>query len=478
MSLLPVLLLAVAALALGAAVLAAAGDPGVGSGARHRFGFAAAVDLAARSAVAGLVLLFVLLLALDAAGVPWRRRSLAAGGAVLFVALAAVAWYRQRGTSRRDAPAPPTPTAAPFGWGDGVALAAVATFAWACWQRLVAIPDFVYHWGLKGKRYALAGGVDVAFLADPLRLTDHPDYPNLLPSLYAATSHLRGFFDERSMLLWSPVFLLLLVGGARTALARGAAGDGAARRRVFAWSWLQAGTAAAALLAAMFAIGYDLAGGADLVIAAAVVVALPALLGADPDRTAASRRSDDLTVGMAAALAAGAKIEGVPLALLLLVLRLVADGGAAPAGAVAGWPARAVSTLRRLPRLAGPPALVVAPWLVTCLRHGLFRETNGGDFQLAHFGTVAGAALEVFNLPEWHGLPWLLVLLPPLLLSRRLRPAAALLLVQGGFYLYVYLAAPVDTEFYVLSSLPRLLYHLLPAHLVLLTLAAARHPRT
>jgi len=180
---------------------------------------------------------------------------------------------------------------------------------------------------------------------------------------------------------------------------------------------------------------------------------------------------------MAAALAAGVKIEGVPLALLLLALRLVADGGGDASGTAAGWRRWAASTLRRVPRLAGPPALVIAPWLFTCLRHGLFRGTNSGELQLSRLGTVAGAAGEVFNLPEWHALPWLLLLLPPLLLHRRLRPAAALLLAQGAFYLYIYLAAPVDTEFYVLSSLPRLLYHLLPAHLVLLTLAAAGRER-
>jgi hypothetical protein len=180
------------------------------------------------------------------------------------------------------------------------------------------------------------------------------------------------------------------------------------------------------------------------------------------DATPWLRRRDDLTVGLAAALAAATKIEGVALAALLVVVRLAVDRGSGR-----------LAALRRLPRLAGPAALVVLPWLVTCWRHDLFRDASGGALDLSRLGTVARSAFQVFNLPEWFGLPWLLVALPVLLLHRRLRPAAALLLAQGGFYLVVYLVAVAEPGFYVLSSLPRLLYHLLPASVVLLALAAA-----
>jgi hypothetical protein len=449
-SLTPVLLLAAAAAGLGAALLAAA-LPGTARALARRRPAASPADAAAAAVVAGLVLLFVLLLALDAAGVAWRRVSLAGGVLLLAAVLGAAALLRLRAAAPIAGARRPGP-----GWGAAVAAAVAAAFAWAASTRRVAIPDFVYHWGLKGKRYHLAGGIDVHFLADPLHLTDHPDYPNLLPSLYAATAHVRGWFDEVSMLLWSVLFLLLLAVFARTALVRGGARG----------AWLEAGTALVALATGMFAVGYDLAGGGDLVLALAVVMALPALLpaaGGDAADAREARRADDLRVGLAAALAAGAKIEGVVLALLLLAART--------------WAGRAERggrhILARLAWLAVPAALVVVPWLAASLHHGLFSGDNAGALDPGRLGIVLPAAVEALGTREWRGFPWLLLLLPWPLALRRTRTAAALVALQGGFYLAIYLAAPVDTRFYVLSSLPRLLVHLLPPLLVLLVLAAA-----
>lgn len=449
MSLLVIAFVAAACLAVGGASLAAAGAlpgwrPDVSASAR----IAAALEAAALAFVAGLVALFVLLLALDATGIPWRRRTLVPGVALLALAAVAIAWWR-----RRAAPASaflPTP-AAPLGWGDGAALAAVAAFAWGCWHRATAIPDFVYHWGAKGRRYQQAGGIDYDFLADPLRLTDHPDYPNLLPSLYAATAHLRGFFDERAMLLFSPLFLAVLLLSARTALARGTASP----------ALRKGGLAAVAFAAASFAIAYRMAGGGDLVLTMALVAALPALLPA-AETTRRRVDGDDLRLGLAAALAAAVKIEGVPLALLLVALR----GGLRDEGGRRFAP-------RRWLRLALPVAAVTLPWVAANLTHGLFQANNTGSWDAERLGVVARAALEVMATPEWHGLPWLLAALPALLVVPRLRPAAALLLAQGGFYLFVYLTSPVDTRFYVLSSLPRLLFHLLAPALVLYAVALA-----
>ena len=456
MSVLVVAFVTAACVAVGAGLLAAAGAlpwPPAAAGRSARA--AAAFEAAALAFVAGLVACFLLLLAFDLAGVPWRRRTLVPGLAALAAANLAAGRYRRR----RGALTVPV-AGAPPGWGDGAAGVAVAAVAWGCWSRLAAIPDFVYHWGAKGKRYQQAGGIDYAFLADPLRLTDHPDYPNLLPSLYAATAHLRGFFDERAMLLFSPLFVAAAVLAARGALVRGTASP----------PYRQGGTAAVALAAAMFAIGYRMAGGGDLVVSLALLSALPALLPAAQDAAvegrgardaAAATRADDLRLGWAAALAAAVKIEGVPLAALLIGVRWWL-GGAGRRFAV-----------RRLPRLALPAAAVVVPWAAANLVHGLFQENNTGSWDGERLAVVARAALEVFATREWHGLPWLLAALPAVLLVRRLRPAAALLLAQAGFYLAVYLTSPVDTEFYVLSSLPRLLYHLLLPALVLYALALA-----
>ena len=455
-----------AALALlgGLFVAAAAPGPAAASGGRRAAGAGAgrrAAELAERAVpavVAGLVGLHLLLLAFDLAGVPWRRRTLAAG---LLAAIAAGVLAVRLARRAPRAAVGPAAAADPPGWADAVALACVGTFAAAAWSLRATIPDFVYHWGIKAKRYHLAGGIDWPWLADPLRWTEHPDYPSLLPGLYAVTAHLRGYFDERAMLAWSVAFFALCVLAARRALGV-AAGGGAVRGATLS-------LVAAAM--AVFAVGYDLAGAADWLVALALLAALPALL--EPARAARARptAAGDLAVGLAAALAAGAKIEGVVLAVLLVAARLAGRRG--PDGG--GARARAAAALRRLPRLALPPALVVLPWAVANLRHGLFQGANTGSWDSGRLEVVAGAVVEALATPEWHGLAWTVAASPALLVARRTRAAGAVLALQLAFYLAVYLTAPVDTRFYVLSSLPRLLFPLLPGLLV--ALVALGSPR-
>jgi hypothetical protein len=435
--------------------------------------------------LAGLVALHFALLGLDLAGVPWRRRHLL----VAVVALAATAAVAARWARRRRAAAgcdgarPPGPAGdaeaaatagARPGWGDAVALVALSAFAVLAWRLRVATPDFVYHWGLKGHRYALARGIDWAFLADPLRLTDHPDYPNLLPDLYASTALVAGRFDERSMMLGSVVFFALMLLAARQAWARWGVGG----------TLRQAATAALALAVGMFAVGYQLAGGADWLPALALLVALPALLA--PGGTAADR-GDDLTVGLAAALAAGAKMEGLPLAGFLVAVHLGrralaargcwggggrggrGAGAADPAGPLGGWWDLSGAALRA----AAPALLVVAPWLAGNLRHGLFQPTNAGAFDPANVGAVLPALAEALATREWHGLGWLVLAAPLLAAARRTRPLGLVVTLQLLFYLYVYLTAPIDPRAYVLASFPRLLFHLVPAVVAGVVLLAA-----
>lgn len=464
------LALAAVAAGLGGALLVLAAARRNGRWAEDRSGTAATAVLS------GVVLLFLVLLALDGLGIPWQRRTLAAACGTAFALLAGAAFLRWRtGGEGRVGLRLPDAVGTP-GWGDLLAAVALAVVAWGAWTRRISIPDFIYHWGIKGKRFHWAGGIDAAYLGDPLLPVQHPDYPLLLPSLYGATAQLRGFFDERSMLLWSVLFLALLVAFARSALLRGGVRG----------LWLQGGVALVAMVVAMFAVGYDLAGGGDPLLALALVAALPALVGSTgpagrdgpprrrPEEWLAELHRDDLRLGMAAALAAGAKIEGVPLAGFLLLARLlvtapVAGGhrGAARVWAVMG------GLLRRMPRLVLPGVAVVVPWMVLAVRHDLFTARTAGGLDLEHLPEVLEASLAVLALPEWHAFPWLLLLLPWLLLSRRLWAGAAVVAAQAGFYLYVYLSTPVEPTFYVLSSLPRLVFHLLPAVLVLLVLRLA-----
>ena len=128
-----------------------------------------------------------------------------------------------------------------------------------------------------------------------------------------------------------------------------------------------------------------------------------------------------------------------------------------------------------LVRSAGPALVVVGVWAWTTFSHGLFLESNTGDFQLARLPEVLVGLLRVALLPDWWGLPLVLVLLPAIAaLAKKERYAALLLLAQLAFYAYSYAAGPVDTRHWIDTSAPRLLLHLVPAALVMVIMAGDR----
>ncbi|HEX5761447.1 MAG TPA: hypothetical protein VF121_19855, partial [Thermoanaerobaculia bacterium] len=276
--------------------------------------------------LAGLLSLHLLQTSFDLLGIRWSRGSLGLG----LLALALL--------GHRFAPRPRDEAAAfrsDVGWGDAVALAALAVFAALAPTLWITTPDWAYHWGLKGHRFFLAGGIDYELLARPWNASLHPDYPNLLPDLYAATALFAGRFAAPDLMLWSGLFCALLLVAAREVL-RGAGVDRGAR---------QATTALLGLLAGGFALRQLAAGSADWPLALAFVLALPALLGVrragratdgtprvdwsparKPSRLGAgagdpvAERAAERQLGLAAALAAAAKIEGVALAAILIAV--------------------------------------------------------------------------------------------------------------------------------------------------------------
>lgn len=411
-----------AALAL---LLALAGAP-----LARRLGLALEAGDPALALAAGLVLLHAAALGASLAGLPWHFLLVLAPLALAFLAAGGGPLRGRFDGARR------------IGLGDLAALAGVATFAALAAGEWVTTPDFVYHWGLKAKRFALADGIDWAFLADPAVAGLHPDYPVLWPNLAALTARLAGHFPEPVLLLWSPLLLAALLLSVRRTLA-GANLSPSARG---------AGLAAIALALAAFAVGHETAGAADWLPALALVLAVPAL--------AAPRSAQgDARIAVAAALAAASKIEGIALAALLVAAHALRRGERPR------WRSLGVAAL--------PALAVTLPWLLQVARLDLFTATNTGAFALARAAEIWPAALRVALAREWQGVPLALLLLPVLFLRRPLRPLALVLAGQAGFYLWTYHTKPVDTTLLVLSSLPRLLLHLLPALLLGLLLAAA-----
>jgi hypothetical protein len=422
-------LLAPASLALLLALAGSLAGPRL-FGAREGRAYRLALALAA-----GAVLGHLLLNLWSALGVPWTRASVLAPLAAVAVAGAAVAW----GGRRR----PPDVGRSHPGWGDALAALALLAFGGAAYRLWIVTPDFIYHWGIKGHRYYLARGIDYDFLTRSWNWIIHPDYPNLVPELYAATALVLGRFSEEAMMVWSAIWFAALVAAARETVARGGLDS----------RLQQAAVAAVALAAAQAGIGYLMAGGADWLLAFALLAALPPLL--DP-----GARHADLQVGALAAFAAAAKVEGVVLGGLLVLVH-----------GVTRW--RTVGRPRpaALAALALPGLLVVGPWLWTVLRLALVGKYNVGPLDSDRLGVVAASLWAAMNDRAWHGLSWTLLLLPWLLRNRRTRPAAVIVALQIGFYLYTYFTARVDVALLIATSWPRLLLHVIPSVLVLAALA-------
>ncbi len=394
------------------------------------------------SLVAGLIALYLLQTALDLAGIRWTRWSLGVG-------LLAIAGCGHFVVARRyDGLDEPTRLSSDLGWGDAVAGGAVAVFGLFAPTLWVTTPDWAYHWGLKAQRYFLAGEVDLGLLTRPWSWSLHPDYPHLLPDLHAATAILAGRFAAPEQMLWSVVFFALLLVVARELLRQQGVDRGAR----------QATMALLGLLAGGFALRSLAAGAADWPLGLALLLALPALLDGAVSEPAAelqlerSEPAAELQLGLAAALAAGSKIEGVAL-------------GAAMVGVF--WLRRGRRlTLAAALRSAAPPAAVVLPWLAVALRHHLFLDYDAGGPELRHLGAVGAALLEAMAEPAWSGLLAAVLLPLPLLFVPRARAFAAVACLQLLFYGYVYLSATAAHRFYVLSTFARLALHLLPAALV------------
>lgn len=386
--------------------------------------------------ISGLVALYLLLLILDLLGVPWRALT------VLPLALVAAVLGWPRGRLDRSIE-PDRP-----GWGDAVAILAFTVFTVCSLLLWNLHPDFIYHWGIKGAKFHLAQGLDFTYLASPWNAHVHPDYPNLLPSLFALTAILVGAFREAPAVLWSVLFFALAVLAARDLLGRLGASPLAR----------QAGVATVALVLAMFGVGYLQAGGADWLLVLAVLAGTAIL--ASPLGTAA-----DFQLGAVAAFAAASKIEGVPLAVFLIAVHL-ARRCRQPLAQI--LPAFACCSL--------PAASVAGIWAYQVQIHKLFQPTNVGALDLASAGIVFGELLHSFLTVNWHGLTFCLLALPLLFAvggaGSPARRISGVLLLQLAFYVYVYMSAPVDPREYVSTSAARLFFHLVPATLVLLLAVA------
>ncbi len=325
-------------------------------------------------------------------------------------------------------------------WGDGVALLALLVYSTCTFLLWNVHPDFIYHWGLKGWKFYAAGGIDFNFLSRPWNSGHlHPEYPNLLATLFGFSALLDGQFSLPAVVSWSSMIFLVTLISARGIIRQG-----------YEWTWLsKVALAFISLCCCMFGVGYLQAGGADWLMACAVVAGVGALLRREAGPAL------DREVGVIAAFAAASKMEGMPLGLALIGVHL--------------W--RRLSSfemLRAKSTLAatlGPMAVVLGLQQLAIRYFGLVSgpRTFVSPFEGLDRWVVIGTELMAsFRITTWHGMAFCLFLVPGLLLMKRFRFASALLGVQLAFYIFIYLTSP-DPEPMIRNSAPRLWFHLAPA---------------
>lgn len=413
-----------------AVVLVAGGFPG-------RVMAAGVVGRTAGSFLAGAVALHLGLTLSDRLGIAWSRP------AILVVALLATAlWWllgggpRDDRRGRRGGPAP--------GWGLLLGALPVAVFAGLAAVHLAHTPDFVFHWGTKAARWVAERGVDAELFAGDSGWRLNPGYPQLVPELMALPGLLLGGFVERAALLVAPsVAAVSLLAWRHAAHSAGATGFE-----------LEVGTALAGAALGGFGFVHGGAGGADAVVAFALLAGVAALVLRD-------RPAAVPTLALAAALAAAAKTEGMTVAVLLLAVDAAVSVGHD------GFRGAAKRLL-----LTAPAAMaVVALWWT--FEGQLYLPNRASWPDLARLGRVVEAIGESAMRPE-AGFQWIFLLALPWCFTRReLRAPAVVIGVQAVAFLAAFVVEPIDAAFLVVSTMPRLVSQLVPAALLLTVLRSA-----
>lgn len=285
--------------------------------------------------------------------------------------------------------------------------------AYAALTSRATSTDYLLFWGTKGARFAAARTVDLRFLRDPDHYFMHPDYPPLLPLLYSWGALVAGRFPWGAALVTFPWFIAL-------AVLTYSAG---VKRAVSAWV---AGmlTACFAGLLALTLVVKTTAGNADPPLILFETVALSIVSFWPPDTVA------EWCAGIALAGGAMTKVEGLFFAGLLVIATAVFERTAGQR-----W--------RTIYRLAIPPVVAIAGWVIFCIRSQILSTYNGaanGKFIIGHLWTVLTqmgreAGFQVFYLP-WVILVLLVILLKPRVTTAACWTGIGYLLVNIWFYLH------------------------------------------
>ena len=327
--------------------------------------------------------------------------------------------------------------AVPF--GSAAAIAAILSALCVLGALAVTISgaatsiDLFLFWGPKAQQFALARGVDEAFLRDPVHGYMHAYYPPLVANAGALASIAAGGFSWTGAILTFPLLLAALA-AALPGLLRGAA----PRDRSAAASAL------AVAVLAVLGIRAAAAGNGDLPLLFFEALAMCLLLRHDAEEP------EMLAVaGLLLAGAAATKVEGLAFAMAATLLL-----GAQRRRSAREW-------LRVASYLLLPSIAALGAWFAFGALRRLFAVySEYGSFLVLHPGNLGlivarlGAALARTG----RGLPYLIPLFALLGAGRperrawiSLGTAAALVL----FLVFAYLHLPEDPSEWIAWSAPR-----------------------
>ena len=380
---------------------------------------------------------FLVLLLLSGLGVTWSPVTVGAACVILF-AIAVV-------LARRVAPSGARAAAPRL---HGLDILTLATLVGYALYATLAPPweiDFWAIWGLKGRAFLEAGGLDWHFLVSRWNVFQHPDYPMLLPFAFDFASLVNGSWDDRWMGLLYVAWAASLVLVVRSLASR------------------ESSPACAALIAFALAAPcvsryIGLAEGALVAFGAASMLFLREALRTDEP---AAWRHGALLLGFAA----NCKNEGVALLAAVTLAMAVA-------GPRAGLPSR----VKRL----WPAYALAGPWIAIRAFHALPTDLAGGGAlarfveRLGHADSIlALLASRLFQPWAWIALVAALLVIPAAAIIRE-RFVLAATVIQLFFFVAAYFATPYDVAWHVWASWPRLTSQLVVpvSFVVLLALVA------
>jgi hypothetical protein len=283
--------------------------------------------------------------------------------------------------------------------------------------------DFVDNWGLKGRVFALHGGIDFSFLGTGWYWWTHPDYPPLLPLMFDFVSLFAGGWEDRWLGIFNVAFavaaMLIVSSLIIEELESVAAG-------------------ALAAFALVFLIATPWIGIADGPL---VAFLLPGAL---------MIRRRNITHG-SLLLGCGALCKNEGLAFIAAVaVGMLFDRELRP------------KILRLWPALA-----ITAPWLIVRATEKLATDLAQGSVltriseHFQHIETFALLLKYVGGRPMmWIGIALTIVVAARQWMRERFLLVAVL--VQTCFYLVAYVVTPLDLAFHIRWSWDRLVWHVTP----------------